>query len=163
MAISTIQFSELANFVFNPKVLEKRQLSLVPCRSLLNPILEVLKNYYNKIQFESIREMVIRQDGIVLLQGPPGTGKTSTLLGLLAAQYEYFKECGEKKKIMICAPSNAAIDHITKRLICEGLLNGKGETIKPKVLRTGIVESNDDDIKSASLDHICEKAIFEAN
>lgn len=23
---------------------------------------------------------------------------------------------------MICAPSNAAIDHITKRLVCEGLI-----------------------------------------
>jgi senataxin len=60
--------------------------------------------------------MVLREKGIVLLQGPPGTGKTSTLLGLLAAQYEYLNKIGDKRKIMICAPSNAAIDHITKRL-----------------------------------------------
>jgi len=50
------------------------------------------------------------------LQGPPGTGKTSTLLGLLSAQYAYLKRIGDKRKIMICAPSNAAIDHITKRI-----------------------------------------------
>jgi type II secretory ATPase GspE/PulE/Tfp pilus assembly ATPase PilB-like protein len=35
--------------------------------------------------------MALRQSGIVLLQGPPGTGKTTTLMGLLAAEYEYLK------------------------------------------------------------------------
>jgi senataxin len=63
-----------------------------------------------------------------LLQGPPGTGKTTTLMGLLAAEYEYLKNiCGsdEKRKILICAPSNAAINHITKRLVCEGLVSSQ--------------------------------------
>jgi MoxR-like ATPase len=31
--------------------------------------------------------MVLIERGIVMLQGPPGTGKTSTLMGLLSAQY----------------------------------------------------------------------------
>jgi senataxin len=65
--------------------------------------------------------MVLRESGIVLLQGPPGTGKTSTLLGLLAAQYQYLKKTGDSRKIMICAPSNAAINHIIKRIRTEGL------------------------------------------
>lgn len=60
--------------------------------------------------------MALRESGIVLLQGPPGTGKTSTLLGLLSAQYAYLKRIGDSRKIMICAPSNAAIDHIAKRI-----------------------------------------------
>lgn len=70
--------------------------------------------------------MAFRESGIVLLQGPPGTGKTTTLMGLLAAEYEYLKHVcnyGDKKKILICAPSNAAINHITKRLVCEGLIS----------------------------------------
>lgn len=65
--------------------------------------------------------MVIRDSGIVLLQGPPGTGKTTSLMGLISAEYYYLKkvcEDDEKQKIMICAPSNAAVDHITKRLAC---------------------------------------------
>lgn len=53
----------------------------------------------------------------MLLQGPPGTGKTSTLMGLLAAQYEYLRKTQDKRKIMICAPSNAAVDHIAKRIV----------------------------------------------
>ncbi len=83
--------------------------------------------------------MVLRERGFVLLQGPPGTGKTSTLMGLLSAQYEYLQKVRDTRKIMICAPSNAAVDHIVKRIICEGLFNGEGEIIRPKILRLGIV------------------------
>lgn len=92
--------------------------------------MQKLKSEYNATQYESIREMVLRESGIVLLQGPPGTGKTTTLMGLLAAEYEYLKNVAnleEKKKILICAPSNAAIDHITKRLVCEGLITTPNE------------------------------------
>ena len=60
--------------------------------------------------------MVLIERGIVMLQGPPGTGKTSTLMGLLSAQYEYLRKIGDNRKIMICAPSNAAVDHIVKRI-----------------------------------------------
>ena len=73
--------------------------------------------------------MSIRESGIVLLQGPPGTGKTTTLMGLIAAQHYYLKNIireEEKQKILICAPSNAAVDHITKRLVCEGLITING-------------------------------------
>jgi senataxin len=87
-------------------------------KECLNDILEHLSKIFNQTQWESIREMVFREKGIVLLQGPPGTGKTSTLMGLLSAQYEYLKKSGDNRKIMICAPSNAAVDHIVKRLQC---------------------------------------------
>ena len=115
----------------------------------------MLSTKFNHTQFESIREMVLRENGIVLLQGPPGTGKTSTLLGLLSAQYTYLKRIKDKKKIMICAPSNAAIDHITKRLQKEGLVDGSGKTFFPNIIRLGIVETEDPEIVKCSLDHIC--------
>jgi hypothetical protein len=47
---------------------------------------------------------------------------------------------------MICAPSNAAVDHIVKRIKNEGLFNGEGCIIKPNILRVGLVESEDADI-----------------
>lgn len=60
-----------------------------------------------------------------MLQGPPGTGKTSTLLGVLAGQYHYLKSLGQLgvTKILVCTPSNTAIDHITKRIVTEGLIS----------------------------------------
>lgn len=53
-------------------------------------------------------------------------------MGLLAAEYEYLKNVchsEDKRKILICAPSNAAIDHITKRLVCEGLISSSNGNI----------------------------------
>jgi len=112
---------------------------------MLEPILQKLKTEYNNTQYESIREMVLRESGIVLLQGPPGTGKTTTLMGLLSAEYEYLKNistCGDKRKILICAPSNAAINHITKRLVSEGLISVKLEHSNSSLEGTLISQNN---------------------
>lgn len=83
-------------------------------------------------------------------------------MGLLSAQFEYYRLIGDPRKIMICAPSNAAVDHIAKRIICEGLINGNGDIIHPKVLRVGIVETDDPDIRSVSLDDLCDKRLIES-
>jgi hypothetical protein len=79
-----------------------------------------------------------------MLQGPPGTGKTSTLLGVLAGQYHYLKELGKLGaiKILVCTPSNTAVDHIVKRVVSEGLISTDEENQHPKILRTGLVDTN---------------------
>lgn len=87
-------------------------------KELLDDVLGHLSKMFNQTQWQSIRDMVLREKGFVLLQGPPGTGKTSTLMGLLSAQYEYLRRTADSRKIMICAPSNAAVDHIVKRIQC---------------------------------------------
>ncbi len=62
-----------------------------------------------------------------------GTGKTKTILGLLSVLVETFEQEGSKitpaldgnkrpnHPILICAPSNAAVDEICLRLLEEGL------------------------------------------
>lgn len=40
---------------------------------------------------------------------------------------------------MICAPANAAVDHIVRRIKSEGLINGEGQAVQPNILRVGIV------------------------
>lgn len=85
------------------------------------PLLKKMKTKYNQSQFTAISEITSKQSGIFLLQGPPGTGKTTTLMALLATHYatqqKIVKQGGSLNKIMICAPSNAAIDLITKKII----------------------------------------------
>lgn len=84
------------------------------------------------------------RDGVALLQGPPGTGKTKTLLAILAAFYSDLAESkgdvgGLKRKILVCAPSNAAVDEIAARVLKEGLprLDGSGGVVRPSCLRVG--------------------------
>ena len=68
----------------------------------------------NESQQEAVRK-INGEEPIVILHGPPGTGKTTTLV---AAIHELVKN-GEK--VMVSAPSNAAIDHMALQLIKEGI------------------------------------------
>jgi superfamily I DNA and/or RNA helicase len=52
----------------------------------------------------------MRDSDIFLIQGPPGTGKTHTVHGIISMLAE------ANRKVMVCAPSNSAIDEIVLRL-----------------------------------------------
>eukprot|EP00171_Calliarthron_tuberculosum_P006873 IDg6873t1 len=89
-----------------------------------------------------------------LIQGPPGTGKTSTILGILSVllsnekgiimsplqtkrsiEGEYYSVA--PFRILVCAPSNAAVDEILKRLVEKGLYMPNGVRACPRVVRVG--------------------------
>lgn len=60
------------------------------------------------------------EPGIYLLQGPPGTGKSTvikTIIEQLLYTVKNVQNSGEKIKILVCAPSNGAIDELTLRLL----------------------------------------------
>jgi superfamily I DNA and/or RNA helicase len=61
------------------------------------------------------------KDDILLIQGPPGTGKTHTIIGIISMLMSSIL-ANSNQKIMICAPSNAAIDQIIMRIIEKGLI-----------------------------------------
>jgi superfamily I DNA and/or RNA helicase len=58
---------------------------------------------------------IVEQDDILIVHGPPGTGKTTTLA---EAVYQLVQQ-GEK--VLVSAPSNAAVDHISKSLLALGI------------------------------------------
>src|ERR1700721_3295608 len=95
---------------------------------------------------------------------PPGTGKTSTICGLvdaiLAARSQPAvavhagrngvpSDKGIAKKILVCAPSNAAIDELAYRL-------KKGSRGSSKVVRVGADRSINISVKDISLDTLIE-------
>ena len=55
-----------------------------------------------------------------LIQGPPGTGKTHTIVGLLSM----LVHCGVNR-VLVCAPSNTAVDEIVERVADKQLFDGK--------------------------------------
>ena len=61
-------------------------------------------------------------------------------------------------KILICAPSNAAIDELAKRL-SEGVYNSRGERINPKVVRVGAESSINVSTRDISLDILVDKLL----
>lgn len=54
---------------------------------------------------------------LTLIQGPPGTGKTVTSATIIYHLSNMYK----KDKILVCAPSNVAVDHLTEKLTKMGL------------------------------------------
>ncbi|KMZ84833.1 hypothetical protein PVBG_04249 [Plasmodium vivax Brazil I] len=110
-------------------------------------ILSVMKDYnlLNASQIEAVKMVFLNKNSISLIQGPPGTGKTKTVIGIISALYAIInhRNCEEKrelpkkkkdcayneqsencnKKILVCSPSNSAIDEIAKRILNDGLIN----------------------------------------
>lgn len=68
----------------------------------------------NPSQIQAVKA-ALRQP-LALIQGPPGTGKTVT-----SATLAYWLAKLTNSKILVCAPSNVVVDHLTERLHATGL------------------------------------------
>ncbi|MDQ2863377.1 MAG: AAA family ATPase, partial [Bacteroidota bacterium] len=75
---------------------------------------------------------ILQNENMTVLHGPPGTGKTTTL----AEAIVQLVKAGEK--VLVSAPSNTAVDNISKVLIKKGL----------KILRVGNAGKADEEIFS---------------
>lgn len=80
-------------------------------------------------------------DDVAIVHGPPGTGKTTTLV---ESMLEVLKE---EKQIMVCAPSNAATDHLAKCLSAKGL----------RVVRIGNLAKVETDNTALTLDVLLQQ------
>ncbi|OXB33487.1 senataxin [Cryptococcus neoformans] len=103
--------------------------------------------------------------GFALIQGPPGTGKTKTISGLVGKWMSERRipisvdgQPPVKPKLLVCAPSNAAIDEVCKRLIL-GVPNPDGGQYNPNIVRVGIDASVNIAVKDVSLDSLVEALV----
>lgn len=75
---------------------------------------KVVSSRLNESQNDSMQSILEAED-LAIVHGPPGTGKTTTLVEAIA---EIVKE---EKQVLVCAPSNAATDHLARSLNEKGL------------------------------------------
>ena len=94
----------------------------------------------NDSQNRALKTICTAED-IAIVHGPPGTGKTTTLV---EATLEILKE---EKQIMVCAPSNAATDHLAKCLAAKGL----------RVVRIGNLAKVESDNTALTLDVLLQQ------
>ncbi|KAF8305662.1 hypothetical protein DL93DRAFT_2172485 [Clavulina sp. PMI_390] len=156
-ALMGLQYYDLFGPVMHP---QKRAL----IKSSQRDIRETMAAYkINEPQAQAILGS-LATDGFSLIQGPPGTGKTSTITALVGmflakrpapatkiktANADATKE--PPKKILICAPSNAAIDEVTYRLK-QGVRQPDGTLFTPKIVRVGHSEKLSPLIQDLSLE-----------
>lgn len=91
----------------------------------------------NQSQVDAVAEIISAKD-VAIVHGPPGTGKTTTLV-------QAIKEIQIRdNSVLVCAPSNAAVDLLTEKLSKEGI----------NVVRVGNISRVDEDILKHTVDFI---------
>lgn len=68
----------------------------------------------NKMQQKALQQIEFTNN-IFLIHGPPGTGKTTTLIQAISQVLK------KEKQVLVTAPSNAAVDLLTKKLVEKGI------------------------------------------
>ncbi|XP_051691284.2 probable helicase senataxin isoform X1 [Oryctolagus cuniculus] len=105
---------------------------------------------------------------ICLIHGPPGTGKSKTIVGLLYCLLtenqkkghsgENFNAKIKQNRVLVCAPSNAAVDELMKKIIlefkekCKDKKNPLGNCGDINLVRLGPEKSINNEVLRFSLD-----------
>ncbi|KAK3826729.1 MAG: AAA domain-containing protein [Linnemannia gamsii] len=160
-ALVAMRYYELRDHILSPP-------DRPPAKPSLETVQKVMDVYkVNTPQAQAIVGAIEKPVGFTLIQGPPGTGKTKTILGLVGAlladgsraraapvvqsSRDRPLQTGTVSRILVCAPSNAAIDEIVKRLK-GGIRNTAGDTFIPKVIRVGNIEAVNAEVQDVALD-----------
>ncbi|MEM1122076.1 MAG: AAA domain-containing protein [Bacteroidota bacterium] len=89
----------------------------------------------NNFQNKAVNQVLSAQD-VAVIHGPPGTGKTTTAV-------QTIKQLAKTENtVLVCAPSNAAVDLLTERIAEQGL----------SVVRLGNISRVDEDIIKHTLE-----------
>ena len=75
---------------------------------------EVSFPWLNHSQNEAVQKVLEAQD-VAVVHGPPGTGKTTTLVEAIIETLQ------REEQVLVCAPSNAAVDWISEQLSRRGV------------------------------------------
>uniref|UniRef100_A0A8C3ST80 Senataxin n=1 Tax=Chelydra serpentina TaxID=8475 RepID=A0A8C3ST80_CHESE len=158
--------SPLAKPIINPSYTDF-------CPRNLNAISEktFIDDFNQKKAIETAYAMVKehpRLPRICLIHGPPGTGKSKTIVGLL---YRILTERSgnenlaqnlnakiKRNRVLVCAPSNAAVDELMKKIIlefkekCQDRKNPLGNCGDINLVRLGPEKSISIDVLRFSLD-----------
>ncbi|OBS76195.1 hypothetical protein A6R68_17351 [Neotoma lepida] len=124
--------NQLARAVLNPNPMDFCTKDLLTTTS--ERIIAYLKDFNEdqKKAIETAYAMVKHSPSVAkicLIHGPPGTGKSKTIVGLLyrlltenqrkGRSDENFNAKIKQNRVLVCAPSNAAVDELMKKIILE--------------------------------------------
>src|SRR5208282_1990541 len=100
-------------------------------------------------------------------------GKTKTILGMVGAFLTGNAKPGstsisipgqqsaltpQRPRLLLCAPSNAAVDEIVLRLI-GGIRNAQGERYHPRIIRVGRSDNINANVRKVTLDELVDERL----
>jgi senataxin len=136
--------------------------------STLQPYMD---NYeINRAQAKAIKS-AMDNDAFTLIQGPPGSGKTKTITALVGslltnALSKVAVSIGNHKpatsrKVLVCAPSNAAVDELVMRMK-DGVKTRHGRLEKISVVRLGRSDAINAKVLDVTLDEMVNARISQS-
>ncbi|XP_076761672.1 uncharacterized protein LOC143429781 [Xylocopa sonorina] len=160
-ALDYLRSSPLMNLILNPK-LEMYQLPVVS-----EPEVLITGDQLNTKQMEAVckvtKAVVQKDTKLCFIHGPPGTGKSKVIVNIIA-QILYgnnrYTSNGSSFKMLVCAPSNAAIDEIVLRLLNIRSLIKQEAKLKPfRMVRIGRTETMHPTVKDISVTELAKRDI----
>lgn len=172
-ALQALQYYDLCNQITRAKPSPKidyTEKQIQTCQDVWN---------VNRAQSEAINA-AMENEGFSLIQGPPGSGKTKTIIaivgGLLSnvlsqsngatrinvpkptngAQVNSMDAA--PKKLLVCAPSNAAVDELVMRLK-EGVKTRSGKHYPLNVVRIGRSEAINQQVVDVTMEELVQKRL----
>ena len=131
----------------------------------------------NRAQSEAINA-ALENEGFSLIQGPPGSGKTKTIVAIVGGLLSHVfgssssngatrinlpkgADAGEDapaKKLLVCAPSNAAVDELVMRLK-EGVKTRSGRHQMPNIVRIGRSDAINTQVRDVTMEELVAKRL----
>ncbi|XP_023556032.1 probable helicase senataxin isoform X2 [Octodon degus] len=163
--------NQLARAILNPNPMDFCTKDLLTTTS--ERLIAYLKDYNEeqKKAIETAYAMVKHPPSVAkicLIHGPPGTGKSKTIVGLLFRLLTENQRGGhsdensnakiKQNRVLVCAPSNAAVDELMKKIIiefkekCKDKKNPLGNCGDINLVRLGPEKSINNEVLKFSLD-----------
>jgi superfamily I DNA and/or RNA helicase len=98
----------------NNRLSELREILLAKGKPASKTIVPYTVPNLNLSQIEALQTVIAARD-VAFIHGPPGTGKTTTLVETIAITLK------DERQVLVCAPSNAAVDLLADKLSEKGL------------------------------------------
>jgi senataxin len=162
-ALQGLQYYDLCDYI-----LRAQPSNLLPYKD--HQIDPITKTYnLNNAQAKAVKS-AIDNDAFTLIQGPPGSGKTKTIIAIVGALLtdslrnatngtainvpgRAAADNQPPKKLLVCAPSNAAVDELVMRFK-QGIKTLSGQDRKINVVRLGRSEAINATVQDVTLEEL---------
>ncbi|CAI6264635.1 unnamed protein product [Periconia digitata] len=136
----------------------------------------LIRNYnLNQAQAKAVKSAV-DNDAFTLIQGPPGSGKTKTIVAIVGAVLSdslsnrgsaipiagQARSNTATKKLLVCAPSNAAVDELVMRFK-NGVKTLRGDEKQLNIVRLGRGDNINTNVQDVTLDRLVDKRLGVGN
>ena len=160
-ALAGLKYFDLCDEITKAKpspLLEYSQKQLTP----------IVNNYQVNVAQAKAVKSTIDNDAFTLIQGPPGSGKTKTIVAIVGAllsenldrakavthpTVNHTQAHSSAKKLLVCAPSNAAVDELVMRFK-QGVKTSAGTQQALSVIRLGRSDAINANVLDVTLEEL---------